>query len=117
MMSCGSPFNDSVRPTTARSAPKRRRQTPSLRTTTRPPFGRSSAAVNVRPSATGAPNRRKKSALTWAVAICSGSPSVRLTALKRYAETSWNAPVCLRQMLKRVGDAPGPEPCGDVFVK
>ena len=61
-----SPFSDIVRPTTARSAPKRRRQKPSLRTTTRPPFGRSSATANVRPSATRAPKRRKKSALTWA---------------------------------------------------
>ena len=40
------------------------------------------------PATTGAPNSRKKSALTWAVAICSGSPSVRLTTLNRYADTS-----------------------------
>ena len=86
--SCGSPLSESVRPTTIASPPNRRFQKPSLKMATRPPFGRSSAAAKVRPATTGAPKSRKKSALTSAVATCSGSPSVRLTALNRYAETS-----------------------------
>src|SRR5262245_54067022 len=33
------------------------------------------------------------------------------------ADTSWTTSVCDRQWMNFAGDAPGPEPCGDVFMK
>ena len=66
--------SDSVRPTTARIAAEAPLPEAFAQDARR---GRRSAglppAVNVRPATIGAPNSRKKSALTWADATCSGS--------------------------------------------
>ena len=83
----GSPSSESVRPRTAGSAPKRRRQSDSDSTATRGPCGPGSMT---RPSNGPTPSTRKKSAETSAPSTRSGSPS--LARLKPRALTAAIAP-------------------------
>jgi len=71
----GRPSSRTSRPITERSAPKRRRQSPSLNTTTWFRPGVSSSAAKVRPSAGATPSRLKKSAPTRAAGTFSGCSS------------------------------------------
>jgi hypothetical protein len=78
MTVCGRPSTVMDRPTRAGSAPNRRRQNPSLRTTTL--GGTASEGTNVRPAIGVTPSRSKNRALTIWVVTCSALPSGSLTA-------------------------------------
>ena len=71
--SCGSPFNRTLRPTTAGSAPKRRVQKACERTTRRFRPGAASSSRKVRPSSGSVLNARKNPGLTRKPASCSGT--------------------------------------------
>ena len=105
MTTCGSPSTTIVRPTTERSASKRRFHNASLKITTWCRPNVSSSRTNVRPRAVCAPSASKKPLVTWKPATRSGWPrSRRFASHQASAERKINFVACARQSKKLAGD-------------